>query len=97
MKLYHLRNATFVIESGANHILIDPMLSGKGELPPFAHFRHKPERNPTVPLPDTASRILDKVTLCLITHSQLKHALEKRDLLSKTFIPNDGETITIEG
>ena len=41
MKIHHLRNATFVIESGANHILIDPMLSGKGLLPPFARFRHK--------------------------------------------------------
>ena len=70
MKIHHLRNATFVIESGSNHILIDPMLSGKGELPPFAHFRHKPERNPTVSLPDNASQILDKVTHCLITHSQ---------------------------
>ncbi|OQY55379.1 MAG: MBL fold metallo-hydrolase [Desulfobacteraceae bacterium 4572_88] len=70
MKIHHLRNATFVIESGANHILIDPMLSEKGALPPFAHFRHKPERNPTVSLPDNASQILDKVTHCLITHSQ---------------------------
>ncbi len=70
MKIYHLRNATFVIESGSTHILVDPMLSGKGELPTFTHFRHKPERNPIVSLPDNASQILDKVTLCLITHSQ---------------------------
>ena len=52
MKIHHLRNATFVIESGSNCILIDPMLSGKGELPPFALFRHKPKRNPTVSLPE---------------------------------------------
>ncbi len=70
MKIHHLRNATFVLESGANHILIDPMLSGKGELPPFARFRHKSEHNPTVSLPDNASQILGKVTHCLITHSQ---------------------------
>ncbi len=70
MKIHHLRNATFVIESGSNHILVDPMLSGKGELPTFTHFRHKPERNPIVSLPHNASQILDKVTLCLITHSQ---------------------------
>ena len=70
MKIHHLRNATFVIESGSNFILIDPMLSGKGELPPFALFRHKPKRNPTVSLPDNASQILSKVTHCLITHSQ---------------------------
>lgn len=70
MKIHHLRNATFVIESGANHIIVDPMLSEKGKLPPFAYFRHKPERNPIVSLPDNASQILDKVTHCLITHSK---------------------------
>ncbi len=70
MKIHHLRSATFVIESGPHHILIDPMLSDKGELPPFAYFKHKALRNPTVPLPKNASRILDNVTHCLITHSQ---------------------------
>lgn len=70
MKIHHLRNATFVIASGERHILVDPMLSRKGELPPFAHFRHKPRRNPLVPLPDNATAILDRVTHCLITHSQ---------------------------
>ena len=70
MKIHHLRNATFVIESGSNHILIDPYLSEKGKLPPFAFFRHKPKKNPIVSLPDNASQILDKVTHCLITHSQ---------------------------
>ena len=70
MKIHHLRNATFVIESGRNYILIDPMLSEKGKLPPFARFRHKAALNPTVPLPDNASEILEKITHCLITHSR---------------------------
>jgi L-ascorbate metabolism protein UlaG (beta-lactamase superfamily) len=70
MKIHHLRNATFIIEVGKCHILIDPMLSEKGKLPPFAWFRHKPERNPIVLLPDNAPDILGKVTHCLITHSQ---------------------------
>ncbi len=121
MKIHHLRNATFVIESGTKYILIDPMLSEKGELPPFARFRHKAERNPTVPLPDNASQILGQVTHCLITHCQafglkalqhtdhlealnhcpttrpqLRQALEDSDLLSKTHIPEDGETLTID-
>jgi len=69
MKIHHIRNATFVIESGDDHILIDPMLSDKGALPPFAHFRHANERNPIVDLPENASQILEKVTHCLITHS----------------------------
>ncbi len=70
MKIHHLRNATCVIESGPHRILIDPMLCGKGELPPFAVFRHKAAFNPTVPLPDNSERILSDVTHCLITHSQ---------------------------
>lgn len=70
MKIHHLRNATFVIESGSNRILIDPMLSEKGKLPPFAYLRHKPERNPVVPLPDSAAQILNSITCCLITHSR---------------------------
>lgn len=70
MKIQHLRNATFVIEAGRFHILIDPMLSEKGKLPPFAYFRHKPRKNPMVSMPDIAPDILSKVTHCLITHSQ---------------------------
>jgi L-ascorbate metabolism protein UlaG (beta-lactamase superfamily) len=70
MKVHHLRNATFVIESGAHHILVDPMLSPKGALPPFAWFRHTARRNPVVDLPANAASVLDRVTLCLVTHSQ---------------------------
>ena len=91
MKIHHLRSATFVIESGPHHILIDPMLSGKGELPPFAYFKHKALRNPIVPLPGNASQILGKVTHCLITHSQkwgfepLTHT-DHLDKLGKKFL-----------
>jgi L-ascorbate metabolism protein UlaG (beta-lactamase superfamily) len=70
MKIHHLRNATFIIESGSSYILVDPMLSGVGELPPFAYFRHKLKRNPLVPLPKSAITILNQVTHCLVTHSQ---------------------------
>jgi len=70
LKIHHLRNATFVIESEPHFILIDPMLSQKGELPPFARFRHRAQRNPIVPMPSNAAGILEKITLCLITHSQ---------------------------
>jgi len=70
MKIHHLRNATFVIESGVNFILIDPMLSKQGKLPPFSVIRHKARFNPLVPLPENSKEILNKVTHCLITHSQ---------------------------
>lgn len=70
MHIHHLCNATFVIETGELHILVDPMLSNVGELPPFAWFRHKARRNPLIPLPDNAPAILEQVTHCLVTHSQ---------------------------
>ena len=75
MKIHHLRNATFIIESdkspsGKTFILIDPMLGKKGSIPPFAVFKHKAKKNPLVELPANSSILLDKVTHCLITHSQ---------------------------
>lgn len=70
MKLHHLRSATFIIESDGIFLLIDPMLSQKGRLPPFAFMRHPMRMNPTVGLPENASALLEKVTHCLITHSQ---------------------------
>lgn len=70
MKLHHIRNATFIIESKDKFILIDPMLSRKGELPPFSVFKHKVQKNPTVELPNNTDELLSKVTHTLITHSQ---------------------------
>jgi len=46
------------------------MLGPKGSLPPFARIRFKSLRNPLVDSPPNADSILDKVTNCLITHSQ---------------------------
>ena len=70
MIIHHLRNATFVIESNEKFILIDPMLSAKGQLPPFAYFKHKLQKNPLVDLPINSKDILSKITHCMITHSQ---------------------------
>ncbi len=70
MKIHHLRSATFIIESGAHHILIDPMLGKKGSLPPFSVFRFKAAKNPLVDMPSGADQHLAKVTQSIITHSQ---------------------------
>ena len=70
MKIHHLRSATFVIESSQHVILVDPMLSAKGALPPFSMLRFKSQRNPLVDLPDNTDQILSKVTHALVTHSQ---------------------------
>ncbi|MFK5974552.1 MAG: MBL fold metallo-hydrolase [Flavobacteriaceae bacterium] len=73
MKIHHIRNATFVIEAGDTYILVDPMLGKASFLPPFAFFRFKARRNPTVNLPSNYKAILDKVTHCLITHLHPDH------------------------
>jgi L-ascorbate metabolism protein UlaG (beta-lactamase superfamily) len=73
LKIHHFRNATFVIESEQDVILVDPMLGPKGIMPPFTFFRHKARKNPTVSLPDSCSDILQKVTHCLITHLHPDH------------------------
>ena len=70
MKIHHLRNATFVIESKERFIIIDPMLCKAGALPSFAWIKHKSKANPLVELPVNSSELLAKVTHCLITHSQ---------------------------
>ena len=91
MKIHHLRNATFVIESKEHYILIDPMLCGIGELPTFTYFKHKPKKNPLVPLPKNSAEILRKVNNCLITHSQkwgieLMTHIDHLDKPGKTFL-----------
>jgi len=70
MKIHHLRNATFIIESKNYFILVDPMLGAEGSLPPFSRLKHKAQNNPLVPLPTNASKLLAKVTHTLVTHSQ---------------------------
>ncbi len=93
MKIHHLRNATFIIELGKEFIIVDPMLSKKGELLPFAVLKHKARRNPTVELPVNASALLDKVTHCLITHCQKKH-LDHLDIAGEKFLRSRNIPVT---
>jgi len=73
LKIHHIRNATMVLETEKEVILIDPMLGAQGIMPSFTLFRHKARKNPTVPLPDNTNLILEKVTHCLITHQHPDH------------------------
>jgi len=70
MKFHHIRNATCIIETAEHRILIDPMLSASGELPPFSFFRFPRKANPIVELPAHTDALLKDITHCLITHSQ---------------------------
>lgn len=73
LKIHQIRNATIVIETENDVILVDPMLGDQGIMPTFALFRHKIRKNPTVPLPKNTTSILEKVTHCLITHQHPDH------------------------
>jgi len=88
MKIYHLRNASFIIETKNNFILIDPMLGDVGTIPPFSKKRFVAKRNPTVSLPENASNMLKKVTHCLITHS---HTFGLKALQHTDHLDKDGE------
>ncbi|MCP4544831.1 MAG: MBL fold metallo-hydrolase, partial [bacterium] len=73
MKIHFLRHATLIVHSGSQQILVDPMLSRKGGLPPLAYVRHRPRRNPTVDLPPDAVSALQTITAGLITHCRRGH------------------------
>lgn len=73
MNITQLRNATLIVQLGQRHILVDPMLSPRGALPPVRVFDGKRLRNPLVELPAQAEAALARVTHCLITHCQKGH------------------------
>lgn len=99
MTIHHLRSATFIIESKDKFILIDPMLCKKGELPAFSYLKHSFQKNPIVNLPKNSDELLNKVTHCLITHSQkwgielLTH-LDHLDPTGREFLLQNNTPIT---
>jgi len=88
LKIHHIRNATLVIETEKDVILVDPMLGDKGSMATFTYFRFKAQKNPIVPLPEQCQKILGKVTHCLITHKHPDHLdKEGEKFLIKNKIP----------
>jgi len=73
LNIHHFRNATMVIETKKDVILVDPMLGLKGTMPTFTFFRFKAQKNPIVNLPEKCNEILKKVTHCIITHQHPDH------------------------
>lgn len=73
LKIHHIRNATMILETEKDVILIDPMLGDIGIMPSFTLFRHKARKNPIVSLPKNITSILNKVTHCIITHQHPDH------------------------
>lgn len=64
-----IRNATLKIQYGGKTILVDPLLSGKGEL----HSVIGVNRNPTVHLTMPIDSVMKDVDFTLVTHSHFDH------------------------
>lgn len=64
-----VRNATVILQYAGHKILIDPMLSKKGEIESWAGVA----RNPTVDLKLPMNKITDNVDLVLVSHTHADH------------------------
>jgi len=73
MDITQLRNATVVVAYDDCRILVDPMLSRQGAIPPFRYLSGQRRRNPIVELPVEAPAVLETVTHALITHCRKGH------------------------
>lgn len=71
----HIRNATSVLTVNGKSILVDPMLSDVGELPPVP-FTRSLRRNPITPLP-VPLHWFENMDAVLLTHRHFDH-LDKK-------------------
>ena len=77
MLFQHIRSATSVLSVNEKKILIDPMLSAPGELPPVP-FTRTLRRNPLTPLPVPLD-FFEQMDAILLTHRHFDH-LDKKAL-----------------
>jgi len=77
MSFQHIRSATSVLTINGKKILIDPMLSDTGELPPVP-FTRTLRRNPLTPLP-VPLHYFEQMDAILLTHRHFDH-LDKKAL-----------------
>lgn len=75
ISIQHIRNATSVLTLNGKKILVDPMLSDVGELPPVP-FTRSLRRNPLTPLP-VPLHFFEDMDAILLTHRHFDH-LDKR-------------------
>jgi Predicted Zn-dependent hydrolases of the beta-lactamase fold len=71
LTIQHIRNATSLLTVKGKKILVDPMLSEVGQLPPVP-FTRTLRRNPIVPLPVTLDTF-DNIDAILLTHLHFDH------------------------
>ena len=66
MQLQLIRHATLLLEYGEMRILVDPMLSDAGAMPPIENSP-QPRPNPLVALPCPATDVVSGVQAVLVT------------------------------
>jgi L-ascorbate metabolism protein UlaG (beta-lactamase superfamily) len=79
-----VRHATLLVRFHGKRLLVDPMLSDVGAMPPVASAPN-PKPVPLVPLPQPAARVLDGVDAVLVTHTHRDHF----DDVAAALVPKD--------
>ena len=98
MEIQLIRHATLLVNLGGKNLLVDPMLSPPGAMPPIQNTPND-LRNPLVPLPDLDLSLVDAV---LVTHTHADHfdeaaAQELRKDLPLLCQPEDEEKFSSGG
>lgn len=84
MQIQLIRHATLLLDLGGKCILVDPMLSPAGAMPPIARSGDD-RRNPLVPLPVDPAELVATVDAVLLTHLHRDHF----DDLAAVLLPKD--------
>jgi L-ascorbate metabolism protein UlaG (beta-lactamase superfamily) len=84
MQLQLIRHATLLIEYADMRLLLDPMLSDAGAMPPIENSP-QPRPNPLVPLPCPATDVVSGIQAVLVTHTHRDHW----DDAAIQFVPKD--------
>jgi L-ascorbate metabolism protein UlaG (beta-lactamase superfamily) len=67
-----VRHATLLVRYAGKTLLVDPMLSDPGTMPPIDRSPN-PRRNPLVPLPIPAAKVVEGIDATLVTHTHPDH------------------------
>lgn len=86
MRLTLVRNATLLLEIKGRRLLVDPALDDTGARPPVENTRPA-LRNPLVPLPLPAERLVEALDGALVTHLHRDHLDETGEGLLPRDVP----------